>query len=74
MSVQEQAAQRILSLPERDARLIMELLDRIIPQNTAQAEALQTRASLDFSSYGRATERGRNVEQYMEEIRGNDRF
>ena len=29
---------------------------------------------IDFSKYGHRTERGQNVEKYMEEIRGNDRI
>ena len=29
---------------------------------------------IDFSKYGHRTERGRYVEEYMEEMRGNDRI
>ncbi len=29
---------------------------------------------IDFSNYGHRTERGQNVEKYMEEMRANDRF
>lgn len=33
-----------------------------------------TKPKIDFSKYGHWTERGQNVEKYMEEIRGNDRI
>ena len=73
MSVQEQAAQIVLSLSDQDATFILNFLNRIVQQNMTKTGAQQTRASLDFDSYGSPTERGKHVEQYMEEIRGNDR-
>ena len=30
--------------------------------------------TIDFSKYGHRTERGQHVEEYMEEMRGNDRL
>ena len=32
------------------------------------------RKQIDWDSYGMETERGKHVEEYMEEIRGNDRI
>lgn len=31
-------------------------------------------APIDFATYGHRTERGQNVDGYMTEMRGNDRF
>lgn len=31
-------------------------------------------AQIDFSKYGHRTDRGQHVEEYMEEMRGNDRI
>ena len=73
MSLQEQVAQIALTLSESDARFLLDFLRRIAPQNTNQVMSGGRRTPLDFESYGRATERGRYVERYMEEIRGNDR-
>lgn len=37
-------------------------------------QAPSAKPIIDFSKYGHWTERGQNVEKYMEEIRGNDRI
>ena len=34
----------------------------------------QTKTKIDFSKYGHRTERGQKVDEYMEEMRGNDRI
>ncbi|MCI8940673.1 MAG: hypothetical protein HFH12_11900 [Dorea sp.] len=34
----------------------------------------KTRKKIDWNKYGMQTERGKHVEEYMEEIRGNDRI
>ncbi len=74
MSVQEQVAQIAMTLSESDARFMLDFLSRIAPKNTEQVLGRGRRLSLDFDSYGEPTERGRNVEAYMREIRANDRI
>ncbi len=37
-------------------------------------EAKSVRKKVDLSAYGERTEWGQHVEEYMEEMRGNDRF
>ena len=34
----------------------------------------QTKTKIDFSKYGHRTERGQKVDEYIEEMRGNDRI
>ncbi len=34
----------------------------------------KVRKKIDWNKYGMETERGKHVEEYMEEIRGNDRI
>lgn len=36
-------------------------------------DKMMKRKKLDFRKYGKPTERGQNVEEYMREIRENDR-
>ena len=73
MSVQEQIAQIAMTLSESDAQFILDCLSRIAPKNTEQVLGRGIRLSLNFDSYGEATERGRDVEAYMREARDNDR-
>ena len=45
--------------------VIVTILDRPYRKN---------KKNIDWDKYGMETERGKHVDEYMEEIRGNDRF
>ena len=74
MSIQEQVAQIAMILSENDAKFTLDFLSRIAPQSTEQVLGRGKRLPLDFNSYGKATESGKHVDEYLEEVRGNDRI
>jgi len=45
-------------------QIILTILDNTVKQE---------KKKIDWDSYGTATERGKHADEYMEEIRGNDR-
>ena len=72
MSVQEQAARIVMGLSDEQANALLLLLGQNTHEQVTHTQP--ARKPIDFGAYGRPTERGKNADAYMEEIRGNDRI
>ena len=68
MTIRQEAYKLIDALPEDSIRIIVQLMYKMEPEKKMKKE------SFDFSRFVTPTERGEYADEYVKELRANDRI